>query len=341
MNSGFDVNSILCIDFSGSFCRELTEPENDTGLEIVICRHPGEAQAALDGTKGFALMIVNNSDEHDETCLQFLDHARRQSSRSTMPIAYVIGERNLDLAHRAFQAGATEVIQRRDTELIRQFIHEATRADQKMHLAGRILLVEDEICQARHMQEICYQQGIAVDHCTSMEEGLERLQKTDYQIAVIDILLEGLNSGLMLVRHIRQMPGTRAQLPVLVISGYTDAARRIEALRAGADDFLAKPFAEEEFVWRLKKIAQTRYLNGNDIQRIALPDPSSWQQLGLSSRESEICDALIRGLNDKQIALNLNISFWTVRTHITKIFTKLGVLNRKELMARHLPSIGN
>lgn len=285
-------------------------------------------------------MVVADGQSAD-VALELVRHARQLGSRDAMPIVYVIHERQLDLAHRAFQAGATEVALHDDTELIRQLVLEAGSLDHKTPLSGRVLLVEDEICQAENMLEICRQQGLAADHCKSAEAGLDYLQKTDYRAAIIDILLEGLNSGLTLVRHIRQTPGTRGQLPILVVSGYAEAARRIEALRAGADDFLAKPFAEEEFVWRLKKITQTRRSPENGSSRITLPDPSSWQQLGLSSRESEICDALVRGLNDKQIAHNLNISFWTVRTHITKIFTKLGVLNRKELMARHLPSIGN
>jgi len=129
-------------------------------------------------------------------------------------------------------------------------------------------------------------------------------------------------------------------MPILVISGFDDVARRVEALRIGADDFLAKPFAEEELVWRLQRITQGRPGSEPEVSRAAIPDMAFWQQHGLSSRESEICEALIRGVNDKQIASDLDISFWTVRTHISRIFSKLGVLNRRELMARYLPSMG-
>jgi len=286
-------------------------------------------------------MIVSNEISDDDMGMQLLQHARQKPNRATMPIAYVIAERDLELAHSAFQAGATEVVLRTDEEMIRHFILEAANSAQKFQHVGRALLVEDENCQAEHLREICRLQGLSVDRCVSMEEGVEYLQKSDYQIAIIDILLKGLNSGLMLVRHIRQLPPPRSLMPILVISGFEDAARRIEALRIGADDFLAKPFAEEEFLWRLQKISQARASHDPEIPKTAIPDLAFWQQHGLSSRESEICEALIRGLNDKQIAHDLNISFWTVRTHITKIFTKLGVLNRRELMARHLPSLGN
>ncbi len=294
----------------------------------------------LNGPRTFILMIVSSEIGDTATGMRLLQRTRSQFERATMPIAYVMPERDLELANAAFQAGATEVVLRDDGDLIRHFILEAANARHKSLQPGRVLLVEDENCQAEHLAEVCALQGLTVDRCISVEEGIARLQRGDYQIAIIDILLKGMNSGLSLVRHIRQLPPPRSLVPILVISGFDDVARRIEALRIGADDFLAKPFAEEEFVWRLQRISQNRPGSDAEISRAAIPDMAFWLQHGLSSRESEICEALIRGVNDKQIASDLDISFWTVRTHITRIFSKLGVLNRRELMARYLPSLG-
>jgi two-component system cell cycle response regulator len=335
------VNSILCIDSSPSYCTQLSNLASEAGLHAVICHDVEQARTQLDGPQNFILMIVANDIADGESGIDLLQHARLHTERATMPIAYIMQDRDLELARDALQAGATEVVLRSDDDMVRHFIQEAANSVQKFLQAGRVLLVEDENCQAEHLQEICLMQGLTVDRCMSMEEGVERLQQEDYQLAIIDILLSGLNSGLMLVRHIRQLPPPRSLMPILVISGFEDAARRIEALRIGADDFLAKPFAEEELLWRLQRISQARSVQDPEIPKIPIPDLSSWQQHGLSTRESEICAALIRGLNDKQIAHDLNISFWTVRSHITKIFTKLGVLNRRELMARHLPNLGN
>lgn len=335
------MNSILCIDPSDSYCAALVALAKDSGLQAVLCHDAEQARRHLDGPLTFILMIISHDIDDAEAAMRLLRHARQQPSRAIMPIAYIIPERNIEQARDAYQAGATEVVLRTDDDMIRHFIQEAANAAQKSLQSGRALLVEDENCQAEQLQEICQMQGLSVDRCSSMEAGVACLDKTDYQFAIIDILLEGVNSGLMLVRHIRQLPPPRSLIPILVISGFDDAARRIEALRIGADDFLAKPFAEEEFLWRLQKISQARANHESEPPKNTLPDLAFWQQHGLSTRESEICKALIRGLNDKQIAHDLNISFWTVRTHITRIFTKLGVLNRRELMARHLPNLGN
>jgi DNA-binding NarL/FixJ family response regulator len=54
----------------------------------------------------------------------------------------------------------------------------------------------------------------------------------------------------------------------------------------------------------------------------------------LTARETQISTALCTGASDKQIAGDLGISYWTVRSHIQSIFRKLGVLNRRELMVK-------
>ncbi|MGE5470148.1 MAG: response regulator [Bacteroidota bacterium] len=335
------MNSILCIDPSRSHGALLSRLADESGILMILCHDAAQAREHLDGGEPFILMIVSTGASDHEIGMALLQHARQQEDRATMPIAFIMPDRNLELAHAAFQAGATEVILRSDEDLLRNFILEAANRLPRSVQAGLVLLVEDENCQAEHLQEICLMQGLTVDRCISMEEAVDRLNRADHQIAIIDILLHGLNSGLALVRHIRQLPPPRSLMPILVISGFDDTARRIEALRIGADDFLAKPFAEEEFLWRLQRITQARAGQDGEIPKMAIPDNAFWQQHGLSSRESEICAALIRGFNDKQIAQDLNISFWTVRTHITKIFTKLGVINRRELMARYLPSLGS
>jgi two-component system response regulator FixJ len=129
---------------------------------------------------------------------------------------------------------------------------------------------------------------------------------------------------------------------VLVISGFEDRARRIEAFRCGADDFLTKPFFSEEFVWRLRRIMQTDdevnvapVLPANgEVTKISADD---WQNRNLSRRELEVCERLLQGMSDKQISDDLHIAFWTVRTHVRNVFIKLGLINRRELMSRYRP----
>jgi DNA-binding NarL/FixJ family response regulator len=335
------MTAILCVEPSASYRALVSRLAVEAGVDTTIFHEAKNAFDYLNSQQPCALMIVADQLDGAESGVNLIRSARLLASRATMPILFVMTERDADLALSAMQAGSTEIVLRSDSALLDSLIHEYTNPLQEFPQTGRALLVEDSDSQAAYVEQLCVALGLGVDRCVSMEEGVERLKKGDYQIAIIDIVLQGMGSGLSLVRHIRQLPSPRSRLPVLVMSGFNDVARRIEALRIGADDFLNKPFAEEEFVWRLRRIIQARSTNGHETPNSPSPELLTWQKRGLSLRESEICKALIQGVNDKQIAADLHISFWTVRTHISSIFTKLGVINRRELMARYLPGLGN
>jgi two-component system cell cycle response regulator len=338
------MTSILCVEPSASYCALLSKMAAELGAEASVCQDTAAAFRHLDGARPYAVMIVSDQLNDNETGVGLIRSARLLASRATMPILFLMNERCHDLAFSAMQAGATEVVLRSDSELLNSLLREFANPLQQPVQTGRILLVEDSESQALYIAQLCAALGLGVDRCASMEGGVEYLRKGEYQAAIVDIVLQGMNSGLALVRHIRQLSLPHSRMPVLVMSGFNDVARRIEALRIGADDFLNKPFAEEEFVWRLSRVMQGRpgsrqesigHASGHSSGNAPV-DVLAWQQRGLSLRESEICKALIQGVNDKQIAADLHISFWTVRTHISSIFTKLGVINRRELMARYL-----
>lgn len=333
------MNRVLCVDPSTSYSALVSRLAAESGLEAVLCGQAQEALQRLGDARPYALMIVANRLGDHDSGVDLVRATRLLANRVTMPIVFVMTDRDLELAQVAMQAGATEVVLRADSALLDALITEASNSPLAPIQTGRALLVEDNKSQAEYFRQLCGELGLAVDNCVSMEEGVTRLRLSRYHIAIIDIVLRGVNSGLALIRHIRQLPPPQSLLPILVISGFDDAARRIEALRLGADDFLSKPVAEEEFVWRLQRIIEARSASSPPGLASAVTGQTVWTELGLSARESEICGALVRGANDKQIAADLHISFWTVRTHIGKIFTKLGVINRRELMARYLPGV--
>ncbi|OIQ84433.1 response regulator protein TodT [mine drainage metagenome] len=333
---------ILCVDPSASYCALVTRLARNAGAGVIVCDDSRTALNHLNASDGRVciLMIVADQIGHDETGLDLIRSTRLLAHLATMPILFIMNDRDPDLAFSAMQAGATEIALRSDGPLLVNLIKEFSSPVHEQIQTGRALLVEDSESQAEYVEQLCHALGLDVDCCVSMNEGIECLKRNDYQIALIDIVLHDVGSGLALVRHIRQLPPPRSRMPVLVMSGFQDEARRIEAFRVGTDDFISKPFTEEEFVWRLHRIIRAYNNHGHDQRDIASPDLLKWQQRGLSLRESQVCAALIRGLNDKQIAADLQISFWTVRTHISSIFIKLGVINRRELMARYLSTPG-
>jgi DNA-binding NarL/FixJ family response regulator len=124
-----------------------------------------------------------------------------------------------------------------------------------------------------------------------------------------------------------------------MISGHSDKSRRLSAIKSGADDFLEKPFIVEEFVWRTRRLLHTVTPDGMEKNSLAaesvkVPGAGVWSKL--SPREMQIARCLIDGQSDKEIAVGLGISYWTVRSHVQHVFDKLGVINRRELMVRYL-----
>lgn len=328
---------LLNLDPSPSFSALLVEIAASAGLALEQCPHETAAVERLGSTRPCALMVVPNQLAGGDS-LRMIRNARLLPARATMPIAFVMSGRDLDVARNALQAGATEVFPRSAVDSLGAFIGECANEPVNPTLNGRVLLVEDSDSQAAYVGYLCTALGLEVDVCRTVDEAVAALRGQAYHLVIVDVVLLGMQSGLALVRHIRQQPRSAARLPVLAMSGFDDVARRVEALRCGADDFISKPFAHEEFVLRLRRILQLGQLADAGAHGgigPASPRLPLWQRQGLSLREAEICEALLQGRSDKQIAAELDISFWTVRTHVGNIFAKLGLLNRRELMARY------
>jgi len=331
--------TMLCIDFSGNQSKAVTQLAAASGLNIKSCGNAQEGLEYLNSSDNYVLMlVVNQENTNDDAGLNIIRSARLLANRATMPVILLMKDRDLELAHTALLAGATEVYLRAEIALLNNLMNEFSKPVPEIMQSGRMLLVEDDEFQADFITLLCQALGFTVDHCDSVDAGIELVNKHQYQFAVVDILLLGTQSGLSLLRYIRQMNVPQSSIPIMVISGFNDAARRVEALRLGADDYLSKPFSQEEFIWRLQRIMQDHSNHDHGKPSPTTSHLPKWKKYGLSSRESEICAELIRGISDKQIAIELNISFWTVRTHIGKVFNKLDVINRRELMARYIAS---
>jgi len=337
----YAMNSILFAGPDASLGSLIAGEAANIGLRPTVCANEQESMTILTGTDGIALLVVS-SQLADGSALALIRSTRMLPQRATVPIAFIMDNRDLGVAQGALRAGATEIFLRSDDAPLLSFVRECASPAESELLTGRVLLAEDCDIQSMIVSDLCKSLGLAVDRCSTVEEGLSFLQRNEYQAIIIDVVLLGMQSGLSLLRHVRQLDTTHCNIPVLVVSGFDDRARRIEAFRCGADDFLTKPFFSEEFVWRLRRIIQSSeevsQFSGGELTR---PAVTEWQQRGLSGRESEVCDQILLGRSDKEIASELGIAFWTVRTHVRGIFTKLGLINRRELMARYRSVLNN
>lgn len=114
----------------------------------------------------------------------------------------------------------------------------------------RILVVEDDAKIASFVVRGLKESGFSVDHASDGETGLTLAETTDYDAAVIDIMLPRLD-GLSLVRRLR---AARRATPLLFLSARAAVDDRVQGLQAGADDYLTKPFAFSELLARIQAL---------------------------------------------------------------------------------------
>ena len=126
----------------------------------------------------------------------------------------------------------------------------------------RLLVVEDEESIRRQLVEFLGQQGFAVDQAADGREGLYFAQEYDYDLAIIDIGLPVLN-GIELIKKAR---GAGKQYPVLILTARGNWQDKVEGLEAGADDYLVKPFHNEEL--RARVNALIRRASGHASPRL-------------------------------------------------------------------------
>ncbi|HSR65474.1 MAG TPA: response regulator transcription factor [Xanthomonadaceae bacterium] len=142
----------------------------------------------------------------------------------------------------------------------------------------RILLVEDDAHTAGFISKGLREDGHAVDTADNGRDGLFLATTEPYDAVVLDRMLPALD-GLTVLQTLR---GAGNHTPVLLLTALGDVDHRVEGLRAGADDYLVKPFAYAELAARLDSIARRGQAGGGQPTRLRVAD----LELDLLSREA-------------------------------------------------------
>ncbi len=116
----------------------------------------------------------------------------------------------------------------------------------------RILIVEDDVEAARYLQKGLGESGHVADLAADGETGLIMADGGGYDVLIIDRMLPGLD-GLALIKALRAKD---QQVPVLVLSALSGVDDKVLGLRAGGDDYLAKPYAFSELLARIEGLAR-------------------------------------------------------------------------------------
>jgi two-component system OmpR family response regulator len=202
-----------------------------------------------------------------------------------------------------------------------------------------ILLVEDETALANYIVRGLSQHNIDVDHIERGDLGLVAAQRGNYELAIIDRMLPGLD-GLSLVKSLRK---DSSHTPVLILSNLGGLDDRVEGLNAGADDYLAKPFAFSELLARVHALLrrpaiaqhepQTLKVDDLEIDRIRRKVTRSGQTIALQPREFSLLEYLMKHSDQIVTRTMLLEAVWNyhfdpkthiVETHISRLRGKIG-----------------
>ncbi len=187
-------------------------------------------------------------------------------------------------------------------------------------LPGVVHVVDDEDSVRRSIDFLLTGEGYRVQRWPDGETFLMGADKNIRACALLDICMPKMD-GLELQRR---MSDKGFDFPIVMLTGHGDIDRAVMAMKAGAVDFLIKPFDRSKL---LHAIEQT-FCHLND--REALRRQSSWTRMQLSKlteREREVLDGLACGYPNKTIAYDLGISSRTVEVYRANVMIKLEVSN--------------
>ena len=182
-------------------------------------------------------------------------------------------------------------------------------------VASTVFVVDDDVSVRESLELLIRAAGWQAETFTSAREFLARPRATVPCCLVLDVTLPGV-SGL----ELQQQLIDRSDMPIIFITGHGDVPMSVQAMKAGAVEFLTKPFRDDVLLEAIRGAIER--------SRAALRQDSEMQLLrscyaSLTSREREVMALVVSGLLNKQVGGELGISEVTVKAHRGQMMRKM------------------
>jgi two-component system response regulator FixJ len=188
-----------------------------------------------------------------------------------------------------------------------------------------VFVVDDDAAMRDSLRWLLQSVGFAVRTCASAEEFLAVYDPAQAGCLVLDIRMPGIGGlGLQAELAARQI-----ELPVIIITGHAEVPTAVRAFKAGAFDFLEKPFGDQLLLDRVRQA-----VDRDRQRRLARAErEAAVERLQrLTPREREVMDRVIVGQPNKVIAIDLGISPKTVEVHRAQVMRRMKVQSVAELV---------
>jgi FixJ family two-component response regulator len=192
-------------------------------------------------------------------------------------------------------------------------------------MTGTVYVIDDDAAVRESLALLVRSVGLESRTFVSAADFLAAFDAAMDGCLVVDIRMPGM-SGLDLQQVLNERG---CHLPLLFITGHGDVAMAVRAMRAGALDFIEKPFRDQEL---LDRINQALALSARQRSAFAQVEEVRARLSTLTTREREIMDRIVTGQANKVIAMDLGLSERTVEIHRAKVMTKTQVHSLAELV---------
>lgn len=188
--------------------------------------------------------------------------------------------------------------------------------DKSLRALPVVFVVDDDVSVRESLELLVRSEGWQPELCSSAEEFLSRPRPSVPSCMVLDVGLPDLN-GLDLQKRIST---DRVDMPVIFITGHGDVPMSVRAMKAGAIEFLTKPFNDDVLLNAIRQaIDRSRIALGHEAEMQVLRD----RYASLTPREREVMVFVVSGLLNKQVGWELGISEITVKAHRGSMMQKM------------------
>jgi FixJ family two-component response regulator len=188
--------------------------------------------------------------------------------------------------------------------------------DQPLHL---VFLVDDDPSFRRSAERLLRLSGYVVESFSSARDFLENNQpdvRNEPACLVTDLRMPGMNG--LDFQHELTLAGWR--IPVIFVTGHGDVSGSVRAMKAGASEFLMKPFNQDDF---LGAVADALKCDQARRERQAANSGLQHRYQSLTQREREVMQFVVSGMLNKQIAATLEVAEKTIKFHRAHIMEKM------------------
>jgi FixJ family two-component response regulator len=188
-----------------------------------------------------------------------------------------------------------------------------------------VLVVDDDASVREALSDLFQSVGLRVEVFASTQEFLKNTRPEGPSCLVLDVRLPG-KSGLDFQQELN---AANINLPIVFLTGHGDIPMSVRAMKAGAVEFLTKPFREQDLLDAVQTALERDRLNREDEALIAM---LRQRFASLTPREQAILTLVVAGRRNKQIAFEIGTSEVTVKVHRTNLMRKMQASSLADLI---------